>query len=70
MITAIARSIGHVVATAHMADHAPGSADYALKAIKLTGRSVDEERQWQDEHLTPDIRDLVMSARLKRKLRL
>ena len=32
--TAVARSIGHTVATAHMADHSPGGALYALKAVR------------------------------------
>jgi hypothetical protein len=31
---AVARSVGHAVATAHMADHSLRAADYALKAIK------------------------------------
>jgi hypothetical protein len=31
---ALARAVGHAVATAHMADHSLRAADYALKAIK------------------------------------
>ena len=31
---AVARSVGHAVATAHMADHSLGAAIYALKAVK------------------------------------
>ena len=45
--TAIARSAGHGVATAHMADHSMGAAIYALKAVKLAGKSVETERLWQ-----------------------
>ncbi len=60
---AVARSIGHVVATAHMADHSLRAADYALKAVKLSGKSVETERQWQDEQLPPGIKALVLSAR-------
>jgi hypothetical protein len=37
---AIARAAGHAVATAHMADHAPGAAEYAIKAVALAGKSV------------------------------
>jgi len=60
---AVARSVGHAVATAHMADHALIAAKYALKAIKLAGKSTDEERKWQDNNLSADIFDLVISAR-------
>jgi hypothetical protein len=60
---AIARSAGHAVATAHMADHAPGAADYALKAVRLSGMDVFEERQWQDERLSPEISGLILSVR-------
>jgi hypothetical protein len=68
--TAVARSIGHAVATAHMADHSIGAAEYALKAVKLSGKSIEEERKWQDEQLTPDISELILTAREKKKLRL
>ena len=36
---AIACSVGHAVATAHMADHSLGAALYALKAVKNAGGS-------------------------------
>lgn len=60
---AVARSVGHAVATAHMADHSLIAAKYALKAIKLAGKSTDEERKWQDNALSADIFHLVISAR-------
>jgi hypothetical protein len=63
---AVARSVGQAVATAHMADHSLGAAWYALKAVKSAGSSTEAERQWQDEHLLPEIRDLVLSARQSR----
>jgi hypothetical protein len=66
---AVARSVGHVVATAHMADHSIRAADYALKAVKLSGQSVETERRWQDEQLPSDIRELVLSARQGRPSR-
>lgn len=59
----VARSIGHAVATAHMADHSLGAAWYALKATKNAGKSPDAERKWQNEKLPPEIKDLVLSAR-------
>jgi hypothetical protein len=68
--TAVARSIGHAVATAHMADHSLEAAEYALKAVKISGKSIEEERKWQDEQLTPDISELIVSARQKKKLKL
>jgi hypothetical protein len=51
VIIAVARSVGHTVATAHMADHAPGGALYALKAVKLAGKSIEQERKWQTGQL-------------------
>jgi hypothetical protein len=69
VIIAVARSVGHAVATAHMADHSLGSAWYALKAVKNAGKSVNAERQWQDEQLPLEIRKMVISARNDKKFR-
>jgi hypothetical protein len=60
---AVARSIGQTVATAHMADHSLRAAEYALKAIKASGKPVDQEWKWQDNQLPSEIRELVLSAR-------
>jgi hypothetical protein len=60
---AVARSVGHAVATAHMADHSLGAAWYALKAVKNAGKSIDAERKWQDEQLPSEIKMLVLTAR-------
>jgi hypothetical protein len=60
---AVARSIGHAVATAHMADHSLGAALYALKAVKNASKSIDKERKWQNEQLPSEIEDIVMTAR-------
>jgi hypothetical protein len=65
---AVARSVGHAVATAHMADHALSAALYALKAVKSSGGSVDTERKWQDAQLPLEIRELVLTARGMRKI--
>ena len=62
-LEAVARGVGHTVATAHMADHAPGAAEYALKALASEGKPIDEERKWQDEQLPPEIKELVLSNR-------
>jgi len=51
IVIAVARSIGHAVATAHMADHSLGAALYALKAVKHAGKSIDKERDWQNKKL-------------------
>ncbi|MDD5376826.1 MAG: hypothetical protein PHH16_01785 [Candidatus Gracilibacteria bacterium] len=64
---AIARGIGHMVATAHMADHAPGAAEYMLKALAIEGKPMDTERVWQNEALPPEIRELVLSSREKKR---
>ncbi len=64
----VARAAGHAVATAHMADHAPGAAMYALKAVKAATNeqeadtAVSQEHQWQKEQLPEEIRELVLST--------
>jgi hypothetical protein len=65
---AIARSVGHAVATAHMAYHSLGAAWYALKAVRSAGKSTDEERQWQDDQLVPEIKGLILTARKTRNI--
>jgi hypothetical protein len=65
---AVARAVGHAVATAHMADHCLRSAWYALKAVKCAGGSVDEERRWQNEQLSSEVLDLVLTARKSRNI--
>ena len=65
---AVARSVGHAVATAHMADHSLGAALYSLKAAQSAGNSLDDERRWQNEQLPAEIRDLVIAARRSRKI--
>lgn len=71
---AVARSVGHAVATAHMADHAPGAALYALKAMKHAGKSIDKERQWQIKQLQSsftagpsEIIELVLAEMMKKE---
>ncbi|MBI5573652.1 MAG: hypothetical protein HY919_03760 [Elusimicrobia bacterium] len=64
----VARSVGHAVATAHMADHSLGASLYALKAVKCTSNSIDAERKWQDEQLPSEIKKLVLTARKSRKI--
>jgi len=63
---AVARSAGHAVATAHMADHSLGAALYALKAVKNAGKSIEEERKWQNKQLPSEIRELVLTAMSKK----
>ena len=65
---AVARSVGHAVATAHMADHSLGAVWYALKAVKSAGKSVDTERKWQDEQLPLEIKEFVLNATESKKL--
>ncbi|MFX1345136.1 MAG: putative immunity protein [Promethearchaeota archaeon] len=64
---AVARSVGHAVATAHMSDHSLGAAIYALKAVSSIGKSIDLERKWQNEQLPIEIIDLVLTARNKKE---
>ena len=67
VLVALARCAGHAAATAHMADHALEAAMYALKAVKLAGKPVEEERKWQNSQLTEEIRVLVLSARQEKE---
>ena len=64
---AVARSVGHAVATAHMADHSLGAALYALKAVKSAGKSIEVERTWQNEQLPAEIMEFVKTARNKKE---
>lgn len=64
---AVARAVGHAVATAHMADHSLGAAFYALKAVKNAGKSINAERKWQNDQLPTEIMELVLSARSKKE---
>lgn len=66
---AVARSVGHAVATAHMADHSLRAAEYALKAIRLADKSIDIERKFQDKHLSLGITELVLTARNKQNIK-
>ena len=66
---AVARSVGHAVATAHAADHSLGAALYALKAVKSAGKSIEAERDWQDKQLPIEIKDLILTAKKSRKYR-
>ena len=65
---AVARSVGHAVATAHMADHCLGAALYALKAVESAGGSVEAEKKRQDRKLPAEIRELVLSAPQRRRI--
>ena len=60
---AIARAIGHAVATAHAADHSLGGALYGLQAVKFSGGSIERERLWQNKKLPEEIKELVLSTR-------
>jgi len=64
---AVARAIGHAVATAHMADHSLGAALYALKAVKNACKSIDAERKWQNDQLPSEIMELVLTTRSKKE---
>ncbi|MFW9902772.1 MAG: putative immunity protein [Candidatus Thorarchaeota archaeon] len=64
---AVARSVGHAVATAHMADHSLGAALYALKAVRNADKSTVAESSWQNAQLPYEIKELVLTARKLRK---
>ena len=66
----IARASGHAAATAHMADHAPRAASYAVKAVEAaaeqrndtTKDAAAKERAWQKEQLPEEIRELLLAT--------
>ena len=60
----LVRATGHAVATAHMADHAPGAAAYVLKACKVVGGDelVAQELAWQQAQLPEEVWERVLSA--------
>jgi hypothetical protein len=64
---AVSRTVGHAVATAHIADHSLVAALYSLKAVKNAGGSLDEERIWQNEHLPEEIKELVFSGMIEKE---
>jgi hypothetical protein len=64
---AVARSVGHSVAAAHIADHSIGGALYALKAVRLAGKSIDEERDWQTRQLHQLPSEIVESVLIAMK---
>ena len=60
-----ARAAGHAVATAHVPQHAFGAAYYALKAIAAAdpdcaGIKVDEERNWQVQLASANLKQEVL----------
>jgi hypothetical protein len=65
---AAARASGQAVSTPHMADHSLGAAAYAVAAVKLASPPPEaaaagkREHQWQLDHLTAPVRDLVLAA--------
>lgn len=67
---AIARSCGHTIATAHMADHCIPAAEYALQAVQLSGLSVEAELAWQNGILDAEIAERVLDLRKEKGLRL
>jgi hypothetical protein len=68
----VARSAGHAVATAHMADHELGAAAYAIRAaIKSVDtlaamQATEMECHWQHSQLSKTIRQLVLSDQQNR----
>jgi hypothetical protein len=67
-----ARAAGQAVGTAHVPQHAFGSAYYALKAIAAADPAqaevkVVEERNWQVEHMSPPLRPEVLKRVIVQK---
>ncbi|MCF7796223.1 MAG: hypothetical protein K9N11_02900 [Lentisphaeria bacterium] len=58
---AVARAAGQAVSTPHMADHAPGAAYYATKAVRLSKgkEAAQTEHTWQHRQLPSEIAQLI-----------
>ncbi|MCK4514897.1 MAG: hypothetical protein KAU31_06545 [Spirochaetaceae bacterium] len=60
-----ARATGHAAATAHVADHAPHAANYAIKAMSIAATNEDRdtviaaEHEWQYKQLAEHLRELL-----------
>lgn len=67
ILIALARAIGHAVATAHMSDHSLGGALYSLKALKLAGQPIADERKWRTKQLPQEIKDLILTTMEKKE---
>jgi hypothetical protein len=65
---AITRAADHAVATAHMADHSMGTISYGLKAIKITGGSMESEINWQIKYIPNEIKELVLEGLKDKKI--
>jgi hypothetical protein len=67
-----ARAAGQAVATAHVPQHAYGSAYYALRAITATDPAnaeakIAKELNWQSEHIPKNLRQEIMSRIVTQK---
>lgn len=54
-----------------MADHSLGGAFYALKAIKLAKKDIENEREWQKKKLSElptEINEIVQFMWMKKEL--
>ncbi len=61
-----ARAAGHALGTAHVPQHAAGSAYYALKAVAAddpanAGAKTAKEFEWQSRHLARHLRRKIMN---------
>jgi hypothetical protein len=51
-----------------MADHSMGTIYYGLKAIKITGGSIESEINWQIKHIPNEIKELVLEGLKDKKI--
>jgi hypothetical protein len=51
-----------------MADHSLGTVYYGLKAVKITGGSVESEINWQVKNMPNDIKKLVLEGLKNKKI--
>jgi hypothetical protein len=63
----VARSVGHAVATAHMADHSPGAGWYSAKAFRRAGIEQKISELWKFDNIPEEIKELIFSTLSNRK---
>jgi hypothetical protein len=51
-----------------MTDHSMGAVYYGLKAIKITGGSIESEINWQIKHIPNGIKKLMLEGLKNKKI--
>jgi hypothetical protein len=64
----ITRAAGHAVATAHMAEHSMGPVKYGIEALKIIGKPIEPEINWQIGKIPVELKELVLEGLKYKKI--